>query len=93
MDMNQDVRVEQVERAVEYRQAFGTVHRILRWAMATGQCNDATATGILADAEAMAPFDQFVRGKWTPPPELVTDPVADDAMMADVAAWERTATP
>ena len=78
-----DGRVEQIERAVEYRQAFGTVHRILRWATATGMCDDATA---------MAPFDQFVRGKWTPP-ELVTDPVADDAMMAKVEAWEQLATP
>ena len=86
-----DVRVDQIERAVEYRQAFGTAHRILRWATATGKCDDATAAGILADAEAMAPFDQFVRGKWTPPP-LVTDPVADDAMMAQVVAWEQMAT-
>ena len=90
--MSQDVRVKQIERAVEYRQAFGTVHRILRWATATGKCNDATAAGILADAEAMAPFDQFVRGKWTPPPELVTDPVADDTIMAQVVAWEQMAT-
>ncbi len=91
--MSQDVRVEQVERAVEHRRAFATVDRILGWAVATGQCDQARATAIRADAEAMAPFDQFVRGKWTPPPELVTDPVADDAMMAAVAAWERTATP
>jgi len=38
MDMNQDVRVDQIERAVEYRQAFGTAHRILRWVVATGKC-------------------------------------------------------
>ncbi len=87
-----DGRVDQIARAVEYRQAFGTAHRILRWATATGMCDDATAAGILADATAMAPFDQFVRGKWTPP-ELVTDPVADDAMMAKVEAWEQLATP
>ncbi len=87
-----DVRVDQIERAVEYRQAFGTAHRILRWAVATGKCDEARAVAILADAEAMAPFDQFVRGKWTPP-ELVTDPVADDAMMAKVEAWEQLATP
>ncbi len=86
-----DVRVEQIERAVEYRQAFGTAHRILRWAVATGKCDEARAVAILADAEAMAPFDQFVRGKWTPPP-LVTDPVADDAIMAQVVAWEQMAT-
>jgi hypothetical protein len=86
-----DGRVEQIERAVEYRQAFGTAHRILRWAVATGKCDEARAVAILADAEAMAPFDQFVRGKWTPPP-LVTDPVADDAIMAQVVAWEQMAT-
>ncbi len=86
-----DVRVDQIERAVEYRQAFGTAHRILRWAVATGKCDEARAVAILADAEAMAPFDQFVRGKWTPPP-LVTDPVADDAIMAQVVAWEQMAT-
>jgi hypothetical protein len=85
-----DVRVDQIERAVEYRQAFGTAHRILRWAVATGKCDEARAVAILADAEAMAPFDQFVRGKWTPPP-LVTDPVADDAIMAQVVAWEQMA--
>ncbi len=86
-----DVRVDQIERAVEYRQAFGTAHRILRWAVATGKCDEARAVAILADAEAMAPFDQFVRGKWTPP-SLVTDPVADDAIMAQVVAWEQMAT-
>ncbi len=86
-----DGRVDQIERAVEYRQAFGTAHRILRWAVATGKCDEARAVAILADAEAMAPFDQFVRGKWTPPP-LVTDPVADDAIMAQVVAWEQMAT-
>ena len=86
-----DGRVDQIARAVEYRQAFGTAHRILRWATATWICDDATAADILADAEAMAPFDQFVRGKWTPPP-LVTDPVADDAIMAQVVAWEQMAT-
>jgi len=86
-----DLRVEQIERAVEHRRAFATVDRILGWAVATGQCDQARATAIRADAEAMAPFDQFVRGKWTPP-ELVTDPVADDAMMAQVVAWEQMAT-
>jgi hypothetical protein len=59
--------------------------------VATGKCDEARAVAILADAEAMAPFDQFVRGKWTPPP-LVTDPVANDAMMAQVVAWEQMAT-
>ena len=86
-----DLRVEQIERAVEHRRAFATVDRILGWAVATGQCDQARATAIRADAEAMAPFDQFVRGKWTPPP-LVTDPVANDAMMAQVVAWEQMAT-
>ena len=86
-----DLRVEQIERAVEHRRAFATVDRILGWAVATGQCDQARATAIRADAEAMAPFDQFVRGKWTPPP-LVTDPVADDAIMAQVVAWEQMAT-
>ena len=83
-------RIEELERTLEWHDAFAGIARVIIWAVATGQYTAAEGAAHLAQMKQAVPLAQFVAGHWTPPPAETPEAAAYTAAMMDAFhAWEQ----